>query len=126
MGALLGLLCLPALPAEGPAAAAFLAAAVVLASLASGRAEILLGTHDDPRIVIDETVGFWTAAAWLPREPAAILFAFVLFRFFDAVKFAPYRWLERLPGGWGVVMDDVGAGVAANLSVRALLLLRPA
>jgi phosphatidylglycerophosphatase A len=117
-------LSLYALP-EGPAFAAVFAVAVAAASWASGRADRALGSHDDPRIVVDETVGFWAAAAWLPREPFVLAGAFVLFRFFDAMKFEPYRRLEKLPGGWGVVMDDVGAGVVANLLVRAVLWLYP-
>ena len=56
--------------------------------------------------------------AFLPRGAAWLAAGFVLFRVFDAVKLAPYRWLERLPGGWGVVMDDVGAGVVANLILQ--------
>lgn len=124
VGAALGWISLYALP-KGWGFGAFLVVATVLASLASGRADRVLGSHDDPRIVVDETVGFWTAAAWLPRDVWTMAGAFVLFRFFDAMKFEPYRRLERLPGGWGVVMDDVGAGIAANLLVRAVLLLRP-
>jgi phosphatidylglycerophosphatase A len=70
-------------------------------------------------------VGYWVAAAWLPRTWQAGLAAFVLFRFFDSVKLPPSRWLERLPGGAGVVMDDVGAGIVsivlAGLILRRLI-----
>lgn len=105
---------------------AFAYAAVVLVAIAAacwicGKAERSLGKHDDSRIVLDEIVGFWVAAAWLPRTWTAALLAFVLFRFFDSVKLPPYKWLERLPGGTGVVMDDVGAGIAANLLARLIL-----
>lgn len=125
VGALLGWVSLYALP-QGPQFALFLAVAIAAASWASGRADRVLKSHDDPRIVVDETVGFWTAAAWLPRELPILAAAFVLFRFFDAMKFEPYRRLEKLPGGWGVVMDDVGAGVVANLLLRAGIWLYPA
>lgn len=90
-------------------------AAVAVACWVGTVAESELGRHDDPRIVVDEVVGYWVAAAWLPRTPYALLAAFVLFRFLDTVKLPPYRWLERLPGGAGVVLDDVGAGLFANL-----------
>ncbi|MBI4059864.1 MAG: phosphatidylglycerophosphatase A [Elusimicrobia bacterium] len=121
LGTLEGLLLWPLLPsAPGPYAAA-VAAAVAAACFICGSAERTLQTHDDTRIVLDEIVGFWVAAAWLPGTWAAVGLAFVLFRFFDAVKLPPYKWLERLPGGAGVVMDDVGAGIAANLSVRLIL-----
>lgn len=121
LGTVEGLALWPLLPqAPGPYAA------VVVASIGAacwicGKAERSLKTHDDSRIVLDEIVGFWVAAAWLPRTWTAALLAFVLFRFFDSVKLPPYKWLERLPGGAGVVMDDVGAGIVANLLARLIL-----
>jgi len=124
VGAALGWISLYALP-TGLSLGVCLILATVFASWASGRADRVLGSHDDPRIVVDETVGFWTAAAWLPRDPWTLAGAFVLFRFFDAMKFEPYRRLERLPGGWGVVLDDVGAGIAATLLVRSVVYFRP-
>lgn len=95
--------------------------AIGLSAWICGRAEKTLGSHDDPRIVLDEVVGYWTAVALLPLTPAVLVGGFVLFRFFDAFKFQPYRSLEKLPGGWGVVMDDIGAGVVANLVLRGVL-----
>ncbi|MBI3289079.1 MAG: phosphatidylglycerophosphatase A [Elusimicrobia bacterium] len=121
LGTLEGLLLWPFLP-EAPAAyAAVISASAVAACWISGNAERTFGRHDDSRIVLDAVVGFWVAAAWLPRTPLAAALAFVCFRFFDSVKLPPYRWLERLPGGAGVVFDDVGAGIAANLIVRWIL-----
>ena len=100
-------------------------AVVVAVSLAAfwicGRADKALGTHDNPRIVLDEVVGVWVAAAGLPRAAKPALLAFVLFRLFDSVKLPPYRWLERLPGGIGVVADDLGAGLVASLAARLIL-----
>ena len=106
------------LPASPAAYAATVAALGLAACWICGVAERALGTHDDPRIVLDETVGFWFAVAFLPRGVKWLAAGFVLFRVFDAAKLPPYRWLERLPGGWGVVMDDVGAGVVANLILQ--------
>jgi len=63
----------------------------------------------------------WTAAALLPRRAAPLAAAFLLFRLLDSVKLPPYRWLEKLPGGLGVVFDDVGAGIFANVGVRILM-----
>lgn len=96
-----------------------LALGTAAACWVSGRAEGILGVHDDPRIVVDETVGYWVAAAGLPRHLPALAAAFVLFRVFDATKPPPCRRLEALPGGVGVVMDDVGAGVYACLLAHA-------
>ena len=120
VGTLWGLATLFWLP-EGRLFWPVLALGVLGASWAAGRAETALGAHDDPRIVVDETVGFWVAAAGLPRTAGALAAAFVLFRIFDATKQPPCRRLEALPGGFGVVMDDVGAGVYANLLTRLAL-----
>ena len=114
-----------ALPADPARYAAIVAAGILAACWICGAAERQLGTHDDPRIVLDEVVAFWVAVAFLPRQWPWLLAGFVLFRILDAVKLPPYRWLERLPGGYGVVMDDVGAAVAANLILQLAYRLRP-
>jgi len=66
---------------------------------------------DPSKIVIDEIIGVWIGMLWLPIEWPWILAAFVLFRFFDISKILGIRKMEALPGGWGVMMDDVLAGV---------------
>ena len=121
LGTVEGLLLWFLLPADPRSYALAVAVMIVAACWICGSAEKSLKTHDDSRIVLDEIVGFWVAAAWLPRTWTAALTAFALFRFFDSVKLPPYKWLERLPGGWGVVMDDVGAGIVANLLARWIL-----
>jgi len=121
LGTVEGLLLWPLLPASPAAYAVFTAVSIAAACWICGSAERTLKTHDDSRIVLDEIVGFWVAAAWLPGTWKAGGLAFVLFRFFDSVKLPPYKWLERLPGGIGVVMDDVGAGIVANLLARLIL-----
>ena len=82
------------------------------------------GVADHPAIVIDEVVGLWLAVLIpltlipLPIEHRGwlLLGAFALFRVFDIAKPWPVSWLERsLPGGWGVVADDLMAGVMAGL-----------
>lgn len=116
-----GLLAVPLLPAEPALFGTVLSLAIAASCWICGRAEEVLGVHDDPRIVLDEVVGYWTAIAFLPRTGRILAAAFVLFRILDSVKLPPYRWLERLPGGVGVVADDVGAAVVANVIVRVLL-----
>ncbi|MBI3549837.1 MAG: phosphatidylglycerophosphatase A [Elusimicrobia bacterium] len=120
VGTLEGWAMLYLLPTQPVQYAATVAAAILAACWVSGEAERGLGTKDDPRIIIDEIVGYWVTVAFLPRKAAVLALGFLLFRFFDSVKLPPYRWLERLPGGFGVVMDDVGAGIAANLVLRVL------
>jgi phosphatidylglycerophosphatase A len=104
-----------------PLAIAILAA-TPLAIWASGEAEKELG-HDAHPIVIDEVVGMMIAVWGVPRAAGAppVLFlaaAFLLFRLYDIVKPFPIRRSQALPGGWGIVVDDVLAGIAANLTLR--------
>ncbi len=66
---------------------------------------------DPSKIVIDEIIGVWIGLLWLPIEWPWILAAFALFRFFDILKPLGIRKAEALPGGWGVMLDDVLAGV---------------
>jgi phosphatidylglycerophosphatase A len=120
VGTLLGWALFYGLPERGPALAWALAVAVAVASAVSGRAEARFGAHDDPRIIIDEVVGYWVAVAWLPRTLPVLLAGVLVFRALDVLKLPPWRSLERLPGGIGVVADDVGAGIAANLVLRVL------
>lgn len=76
----------------------------------------------DPSIVvIDEIVGVWIALWFLPYSVTAIASAFLFFRLFDIVKPPPAHQLERLPGGWGIMLDDAAAGVYANLATHAIL-----
>jgi phosphatidylglycerophosphatase A len=82
-----------------------------------------LGRPDPGRVVVDEVCGQLIAVAFLPGAwvPAGI--AFALFRFFDIIKPWPIRGLERLPGGWGIMADDVAAGLAAAIVARLTLLV---
>ena len=82
--------------------------------------------HPDPSIVvIDEIVGIWIALLLLPKTVVAYAVAFLLFRLFDVLKPQPARALERLPGGWGIMLDDVVAGAYANLGAHLIVWLLP-
>ncbi len=97
---------------------------VVFAVWIAGKAEVLLAARDARPIVIDEMAGFVISLIWLPLSLLTVSLGFVLFRLFDIVKPPPVGSLEkRLPSGWGVVMDDVLAGVYANISLRIFLIL---
>ncbi len=92
---------------------------VVIALLAfsiyiAGRAEKIYQKKDDQRIVIDEIVGFQITMLPVMITALHLCIAFVLFRLFDILKPFPLRRLQSLPGGWGIVMDDVGAGIYAG------------
>jgi phosphatidylglycerophosphatase A len=87
----------------------------------SSRYAAELGRPDPGRIVIDEVCGQLIALAFLPFNWLAVALSFALFRFFDIIKPWPIRKLERLPGGWGIMADDVGAGLAAAVLARLIL-----
>jgi phosphatidylglycerophosphatase A len=76
-------------------------------------ADAAWGTHDSGRIVVDEVAGYLATVALVDRgDPWVLAVGFVLFRALDIVKPPPIRWIdERLPGGYGVILDDVAAGV---------------
>ena len=79
---------------------------------------------DDPGlVVIDEFAGQWIALIFVPQTIPVYLAAFVLFRFFDILKPFPVRQAEKLPAGWGVMTDDIMAGLYANITLQILLLL---
>ena len=81
------------------------------------------GKSDDGRIVIDEWLGIWISLLALPWTPMALILGFVFFRLFDIWKPAPIGYIDtRLANGWGVMLDDVVAGVYANVSIHILLL----
>lgn len=99
---------------------------VVLCSGIGIWAGALMEEHfgNDPSIVtIDELAGQWLALVALPEGVLPLLFSLMFFRFFDIAKPGPIDAAQRLPGGWGIMVDDLLAGLLANLSVRALLLL---
>lgn len=76
-------------------------------------ADVAWGTHDSGRVVADEVVGFLATVTFVDRaDPYVLGIAFLLFRGLDIVKPWPIRWFDdELPGGFGVVLDDVAAGV---------------
>lgn len=90
----------------------------------SEKAGPLFGKKDDPRIVIDEIMGFFVTMLWIPKTTLSVIAGFFLFRFFDILKPPPIRLLERVRGGYGVVLDDVLAGVYANVMLQLINILR--
>jgi phosphatidylglycerophosphatase A len=106
-----------------PAAmAALLAVAAALAMPVCGRAGRICGETDSSRIVLDEVCGMLIAGALLPPTVWALGLAFLAFRFFDIVKPFPAGYFDRhVKNGFGVVADDLVAGIYANLVVRVLL-----
>jgi phosphatidylglycerophosphatase A len=82
------------------------------------------GSHkaSDPSVVvIDEVTGIWIPLFLIPKTIPAYLLGFILFRAMDILKPQPARALERIPHGWGILLDDVVAGIYANCALRILL-----
>ncbi len=97
-----------------------IAVSIVLGVPAATIAARESGRHDPGFVVIDEVAGQWIALLWSPFDWRHALVALVLFRLFDITKPFPARQLEALPAGWGIVFDDVAAGLYA-LGVGLLL-----
>lgn len=101
-------------------AGVFLLLAIAGAIVLATRGAVFLRAKDPNVIVIDEIVGFLTANFAAPLTLPTLISAFLLFRFFDIVKIFPISNLEKLPGGAGIVLDDVMAGVYTFVVLRLL------
>ena len=75
---------------------------------------------DPKQVVIDEMIGVWIAVLGFPLTGFNLIAGFVLFRFFDIAKPLGIRQLEDIKGGWGVMLDDVLAGVYANIVLQII------
>lgn len=80
------------------------------------------GGHDNPKIVIDEIAGYVTAMLFLPRTWPYFLAAFVLFRTFDTLKPWLVKTFDRMENAFGVVFDDVAAGLMANILIQIFVI----
>lgn len=78
--------------------------------------------HDNPKIVIDEAAGYFTAMMFLPRTWPYLLAAFVLFRAFDTLKPWPVKNFDRMANPFGVVFDDVAAGLLVNILLQLFII----
>ena len=121
-GSAVGLLVLFGLQSLSPLS--FLITLITLFFLgvwASTEAEKFFGEKDSGKIVIDEVVGQLISLFLIPLSWKSVLLGFLLFRLFDMWKPFPARWFQdHLKGGWGVMMDDVMAGIYVNFLLRLL------
>ena len=86
----------------------------------ANQVEVLWG-KDHQRVVIDEVAGMCIALLFVPVQVKYIIAGLVLFRFFDILKPLGVRRLEKWPGGWGVMADDVLAGIYANIVLQIII-----
>lgn len=101
-----------------PAQVAAIVVVTLLGTVAATRGERVWG-EDPGRVVIDEVAGQWLALLAVPPTWGWIGAGFLLFRLFDITKPPPCRRLEHLPGGLGVIADDLAAGLYARLLLLA-------
>lgn len=115
---------------EGPARWLLLGGVAVLTLAGAWCAPAAIArfqTADPPQVVVDEAAGTWLAIALLPgavlsAQPVlGVALAVLLFRVFDIAKPWPVGWCEHLPGGWGIMADDLAAGALAGCLATALL-----
>jgi len=96
----------------------------LLAVYLSGKAEKTLG-KDNGAIVIDEVCGYFVSVLFLPHNWLIGLYTFALFRVFDIAKPFPIMRAQKIPAGWGIVIDDIIAGIYANLLIQVLIKIYP-
>lgn len=101
-------------------------ALLVIAVVSADRVAEERGVKDPREVVIDEIVAMYMALATLPLRPGVMVVGFLLFRAYDVIKPFPARRAEGLPGGWGIVADDLIAGAYTWATLKVLLHLFPA
>lgn len=85
---------------------------------ASTRSERLWQEKDPGRINWDEFVGMMASVLFLPRSWSVLLVAFIVFRIFDVVKPFPVNRAEKIKSGWGIMLDDIYAGIYSNIILQ--------
>jgi phosphatidylglycerophosphatase A len=97
---------------------------ITLIGVWSSNAVAKIWGKDPSRVVIDEVAGMCISLLFIPITLKYVIIALVLFRFFDIVKPLFIKKMEMFPGGWGIMLDDVLAGIYANIILQAVILLK--
>jgi phosphatidylglycerophosphatase A len=93
---------------------------LVLGTLAANAVDATWG-KDSNRVVVDEVAGMLLTLIFIPVNLKYVVAGFTLFRFFDIVKPLFIRRMEALPKGWGVMADDVLAGIYSNILLQVII-----
>ena len=117
VGSLVGAGLVWLLPLEPSVQLAALAGVAALGVWSAGVSARQRLDADPSVVVIDEVAGMLVAGFLLPKRFGLLLAAFLLFRVFDIGKWSPMKQLERLPGGWGIMADDLAAGICSRLAL---------
>jgi phosphatidylglycerophosphatase A len=105
---------------QGLALSGLLLLVTLVGVWAAGRAEARWG-KDPGRVNWDEVAGMMVSLLFLPRSVTVFIMAFILFRFFDILKPPPVNTAEKLPGGWGIMADDLMAGLYTNIIMQLVV-----
>jgi len=100
----------------------FLILFIPIGVVASDKYEKFTGKHDPKEVVIDEVVGMVITLYSLPFSIFNILIGFALFRFFDILKPFPIGKLQKINGGWGIMADDIAAGLISLIILKLISL----
>jgi phosphatidylglycerophosphatase A len=123
-GSLIGLICVWFFPMASHWHLLLIVIGSIIGSIAATAAEKQFRQKDSGKIIIDEYIGFYVSAFFIPHTPALLIAAFLLFRFFDIVKPLMIRKVElTLRNGKGVMADDILAGIYANLLLQVWVLV---
>ncbi len=99
----------------------FLIFITALGIWAAGRSQVLLGRHDPGEVVVDEVAGIFLTMCLLQFSWISLSLGFIFFRIFDILKPYPIKRIEKLRGGFGIIMDDLFAGLYAFVAVKMVL-----
>jgi len=92
--------------------------------ISSGMVEKGSYQKDPGFIVIDEFANIFPVFLFIPLSVKTIIIGFILYRVFDIIKVPPMKKLEKLHGGWGIMLDDLISGIYANLILHVLLFIK--
>ena len=106
---------------QGNAWIIFTLVTILVAMMVAHSAEKYFHNKDDKKITIDEIAGMAIALSLIPHNIWLIVLAFILFRIFDISKIFPLRKIEKQPGAWGLVGDDIVAGIYTHLIMYAII-----
>ena len=106
---------------ENPSLMIFLISLFILIGVPiAGKFESVYG-HDPKECTIDEIVGMWITLLFIPKKIWWIVLAFIIWRAMDIIKPFPARRLEKIKGGWGVMLDDIMAGIYSFILIQLII-----
>ena len=97
---------------------------IVVGFIVSNKAQNIFKTKDPSKFVIDELCGILIVYFFIPFKISNIILGFIIFRLLDILKVYPIYKLERLRKGWGIMLDDIAAGVFTNIVLQILGYIR--